>query len=111
MIPSISFQSEDRGTCSACASAVGRLSGSTGGTIGPIFAHVLPPSVLRSIHAAQERYASIEVPLMIVPSFSTSGLARIGPSRPAGRCSAGLQVLPSSLLHLRAPVQVSGLGP
>src|SRR5271155_2678514 len=100
MIPSISFQSED-----PC------LSGFTGGTIGPIFAQVLPPSVLRSIHAAQERYASIEVPLTIVPSCNTSGFARIGPSSPAGRCSTGLQVLPSSVLHLRAPVQVCGLGP
>src|ERR1700728_3076667 len=98
MIPSVYFQSEDPGACEAVgarASPVPCLSGATGGTIGPIFAQVLPPSALRSIHAAQERYASIDVPLMIVPSFSTRGLARIGPSRPAGRCSAGLQVLPS----------------
>ena len=46
----------------------------------------------------------------MVPSFRMRGLARTGPTRPAGRCSAGDQVLPSSVLNLRAAVQVPGLG-
>src|ERR1700685_4539990 len=114
MIPRVSFQSADPGTCAgiaACASSSAGLGLSVEGTIGPIFAHVLPPSELRSIHTAQERYDSIDVPLTMMPSCSTSGFARIGPSKPAGRCSAGLQLLPSSALHLRAAAQVCGLGP
>src|ERR1700722_17146918 len=114
MIPCVSFQSDDPGTCvgfAECASPNACVVLPLEGTIGPIFVHVLPPSVLRSIHTAQERYDSIDVPLTMMPSCSTSGFARIGPSKPAGRCSAGLQLLPSSALHLRAAAQVCGLGP
>src|SRR5579864_3847706 len=84
------------------------LIASAGGTIGPVRVHVFPLSVLRSIHTAQEWYASVEDPLTMVPSGSTSGLARTGPIRPAGRCSAGDHVFPSSSLHFLAAVHVLG---
>src|SRR5438105_1187008 len=79
--------------------------------IGPILAHVLPPSVLRSIHAAQVSWASTELPLTIVPSSSTTGLARMGPSSPAGSRSSLDQVLPSSSLYMRPAAHCDGDGP
>jgi hypothetical protein len=85
--------------------------GTIWGTIGPVRVHVFPLSMLRSIHAAQEWYASVEDPLTMVPSGSTSGLARTGPISPAGRCSACDQVSPSSSLYFLAAVHVLGLGP
>src|SRR5580704_12073513 len=95
----------------ALSSPASGLITSAGGTIGPVRAHVFPLSVLRSIHAAQEWYASVEDPLTMAPSGSTSGLARTGPISPAGRCSARDQVFPSSSLYFLAAVQVLGLGP
>src|ERR1017187_11013437 len=79
--------------------------------MGPILAHVLPLSVLRSTHAAQVSCASTEDPLTMVPSSSTSGFARIGPNRPAGRRSSFDQVLPSSSLYFRPAAHSLGEGP
>src|SRR6185437_14737599 len=79
--------------------------------IGPILAHVLPLSVLRSTHAAQVSCASTEDPLTIVPSSSTSGFARMGPSNPAGSRSSFDHVLPSSSLNMRPAAHSPGDGP
>src|SRR5215472_8257674 len=90
---------------------VSALSCSSVTVIGPIFFHVSPLSVLRSIQAAHVLYASTDDPLTIVPSASTSGFARIGPSNPAGNRSGFDHVLPSSVLHIRAPDQLPVSGP
>src|SRR5579864_1507856 len=101
--PGASFGGSDAGVSAASASR--------DTVIGPIFAHVFPLSVLRSIHAAQVSCASTEDPLTIVPSSSTSGLARIGPSSPAGRRSSLDHVLPSSSLYMRPAAHSPGEGP
>src|SRR5580658_8249192 len=83
----------------------------TAGSMGPILVHVRPSFMLRSIQIDQERQASKEVPLTMVPSPRINGLALIGPSTPAGRCSTGDQVTPSSSLYFRAATQTDGAGP
>src|SRR5580698_5482337 len=79
--------------------------------MGPIVDHVAPLSLLRSTQMDHACQASTDVPLTMTPSSRTSGLARMGPSRPAGRCSTGDQVCPSSRLNFRAATQSEGAGP
>src|ERR1700733_10969783 len=93
------------------AAGVSAASASRDTVIGPIFAHVLPPSALRSTHAAHVSCASTELPLTIVPSSSTNGFARIGPSNPAGSRSSADHVLPSSSLNFRPAAHWEGDGP
>src|ERR1039457_4189855 len=97
----------------AGGSGAGGSAASTSSEIvmGPIFAHVLPPSALRSTHAAHVSCASTEDPLTMVPSSSASGFARIGPSRPAGSRSPFDHVLPSSSLYMRPAAHCEGDGP
>src|SRR5665213_3543311 len=93
------------------AAGVSAASASRDTVIGPIVVHVLPLSVLRSTQAAQVSCASTDVPLTIVPSSSTNGFARIGPSSPAGSRSSFDHVLPSSSLNMRPAAHCEGVGP
>src|SRR6185312_8442982 len=76
--------------------------------IGPIFFHVTPLSVLRSIHAAHVLYASTLDPATTAPSANTSGFARIGPNSPAGSISFFDHVRPSSSEYIRPAAHCDG---
>ncbi len=55
--------------------------------------------------------SSLLLPHNSVPSVSSSGLLRTGPTWPAGRRRTRVQVLPLSGDNRTMPHQLSGLGP